>query len=53
MEKEEKNEVDEIVESTIKNFDEMPFGITADEFETQEDLIEESDGDLNDTNKNK
>ena len=36
----EENVIDEIVNDTIKQIDEMPFGITEDEFETQE-IIEE------------
>ena len=36
----EENIIDEIVNDTIKQIDEMPFGITEDEFETQE-IIEE------------
>lgn len=37
---EEKNVIDEIVNNTIKQIDEMPFGITEDEVESQE-VIEE------------
>lgn len=37
----EENVIDEIVEDTIKQIDEMPFGITEDEVESQE-IIEES-----------
>ena len=40
---EEKDVIDEIVEETIKNFDEMPFGITDDEIETQEEIKENGD----------
>ena len=36
----EENVIDEIVNDTIKQIDEMPFGITEDEFESQE-IIEE------------
>ena len=36
----EENIIDEIVNNTIKQIDEMPFGITEDEFESQE-IIEE------------
>ena len=36
----EENIIDEIVNDTIKQIDEMPFGITEDECETQE-IIEE------------
>lgn len=48
------NVIDEIVADTIKQIDEMPFGITEDEVESQE-IIEEinvkvSDDDAN-TNK--
>lgn len=31
------------MEETIKNFDEMPFGITDDEIETQEEIKENGD----------
>lgn len=37
-----KDIIDEIVIDTIKRIDEMPFGITEDEIETQE-IIEELD----------
>ena len=36
----EENVIDEIVNDTIKQIDEMPFGITEDEVESQE-IIEE------------
>lgn len=36
----EENVIDEIVNDTIKQIDEMPFGITEDEFESGE-IIEE------------
>ena len=36
----EENVIDEIVKDTIKQIDEMPFGITEDEVESQE-IIEE------------
>ena len=36
----EENIIDEIVNDTIKQIDEMPFGITEDEVESQE-IIEE------------
>ena len=36
----EENVIDEIVNDTIKQIDEMPFGITEEEFESQE-IIEE------------
>lgn len=36
----EENVIDEIVDDTIKQIDEMPFGITDDEVESQE-IIEE------------
>lgn len=36
----EENIIDEIVNDTIKQIDEMPFGITEDEFESGE-IIEE------------
>lgn len=36
----EENVIDEIVNDTIKQIDEMPFGITEDEVENQE-IIEE------------
>lgn len=50
----EENVIDKIVENTIKQIDEMPFGITEDEVESQE-IIEElnvkvSDNDVS-TNK--
>ena len=36
----EENVIEKIVNDTIKQIDEMPFGITEEEFETQE-IIEE------------
>ena len=47
MENEEKVEVIEM--SEISN---LPFGITQEEFETQEELIDASEVSVNDTNKN-
>lgn len=47
MENEEK--VEEIEMSEISN---LPFGITQEEFETQEELVEVSEGDVNATNQN-
>ena len=43
MENEEKNELDEIVENTIKEIDEMPFGITDDEMENIEVVGDENE----------
>lgn len=48
---EEKNVIDEIVDDTIKQIDEMPFGITEDEVETQE-IIEELNVKVGDDDEN-
>ena len=45
----EENVIDEIVNDTIKQIDEMPFGITEDEVESQE-IIEELNVKVGDDN---
>ena len=47
----EENVIDEIVNDTIKQIDEMPFGITEDEVETQE-IIEELNVKVGDDDEN-
>ena len=47
----EENVIDEIVKDTIKQIDEMPFGITEDEVETQE-IIEELNVKVGDDDEN-
>lgn len=48
---ENKDIIDEIVIDTIKQIDEMPFGITEDEVETQE-IIEELNVKVGDDDEN-
>ena len=48
---ENKDIIDEIVNDIIKQIDEMPFGITGDEFETQE-IIEELNVKVGDDDEN-
>ena len=47
----EENVIDEIVDDTIKQIDEMPFGITDDEVESQE-IIEEINVKVGDDDEN-
>ena len=51
----EENVINEIVEDTIKQIDEMPFGITDDEINNQEVIEEviENKGSENDESTNK